>query len=87
MGRIRAGFFGMLTFIPPLGGFIYFLFRPKKFVVTSLPPKTNYPFPIPIGDQAFILFRVPFRFLIKLVFWALGLAFLIIGVLSMLGKI
>ncbi len=87
MGRIRAGFFGLLTFVPPLGGIFYFLFRPKKLVVTSLPPKTSYPFPVPVGDQAFMLFRVPLRFLMKLVFWMMGLTFLIIGVLSMLGEI
>jgi hypothetical protein len=87
MGRIRAGFFGMLTFIPPFAGIIFFLFRPKKLVVTSLAPKTSYPFPVPVGDQPFILFRVPLRFLMKFVLWLMGLAFLIIGVLSMLGEI
>ena len=87
MGRIKAGFFGVLAFVTPLGGIIYFLFRPKKLVVTSLPPKTSYPFPVPVSDQAFMLFRVPFRLLMKLVFWMTGLAFLIIGVLSMMGKI
>jgi len=87
MGRISAGFFGLLTFITPLGGIIYFLFRPKKLVITFLTPKKQYPFPVPVGDQAFMLFRVPFRFLMKLVFWMMGLTFLIIGILSMFGKI
>jgi len=87
MGRISAGFFSLLAFVTPLGGIIYFLFRPKKIVVTFLPPKKQYPFPVPIGDQAFMLFRIPFRFFMKLVFWMTGLTFLIIGVLSMLGKI
>jgi len=87
MGRLGAGLFGLLTFVPLFGGIIFFIFRPKKLVVTFLPPKKQYPFPVPIGDQAFMLFRVPFRFLLKLVFWMMGVAFFIIGILSMFGKV
>lgn len=88
VGRVKAGIFGLLTFFSvPLGGIIYFLLRPKDLVMTFLPPKRQIPFPVPIGDQAFIFFSTPFSFLLKLVFWMTGLTFFMIGVLSMLGKL
>ena len=87
LGFLGALLWGIITYNPPIGGLLFMIFRPKNIVVINLPPAKIGFFPVSMACEAFMFFRVPFRFLVKLVFWAMGVTFLIIGILSMLGKI
>ncbi len=86
-GVIGSAFFGLLSFgIPPLGALAYMIFRPKQLVITALPPRR--PVILPVFDgPVWIFARAPFRFLMKLSLWAMGICFLIIGVMDILGKL
>lgn len=85
--RIRAFLFALPTFFHPLiGGILYFIFRPKEIIVTALPPSKPGVWPVFQGP-VWIFAYAPFRFLIKLALWLMGLTFLIIAVLDIFGKL
>ena len=84
---IKATFFGIITFVYPLiGGILYFIFRPQNLVITTLQPSKQAICPV-FDGPVWIFARVPFHFLIKLAFWLMGLALLIIGILGGMGKL
>ena len=86
--RALSFLYSLLTyFFPLIGGIVYFKYRPGELIITFLPPQKQIPFPISIADQAFMFLPTPFRFLLKLVFWMMGLTFLLISILSMFGLI
>jgi hypothetical protein len=78
---IIAAFFTALACAStsPLGGFAYLWLRPPDVVVTALPPAKAIPFPVMIGGGAFMLNWIPFRILLKMSIWGMGIAFFIIG--------
>ena len=84
-GRIKAVFFGLLTFFQPIvGGILYFIFRPKELVFLFLPP--SHPAVLPVFEgPVWIFAKAPVRFLVKLALWSMGLVFLLIGFLDIFG--
>lgn len=86
-GIIGSSFFGLLNFaIPPLGAPVYMIFRPRQLVITVLPPRRPVLLPVFHGP-IWIFARAPFRFLMKLSLWSMGIAFLIIGVMEIIDKL
>jgi len=86
-GRIKAIFFAVLAYFHAIiGGIIYFIFRPKKLVITSLPPSKLGVWPV-FDGPVMIFARAPFRLLMKFALWGMGLAFLLISILDIFGKV
>ena len=86
-GIVGSALFGLLNFaVLPLGVLVYMIFRPKQLVITVLPPRK--PVILPVFDgPVWIFARAPFRFLMKLSLWGMGIAFLIIGVMEIIDKL
>jgi len=79
-GILKAMMFALVALINPvLGGLIYFLFRPGELVITALPPAPISTWPV-FSGPIWIFTRAPFRFLMKLALWLMGLTFIIIAI-------
>ena len=83
-GVIKAAAFALVALLHPfIGAVLYFLLRPKELVVLMLPPGNMSVWPI-FSGPVWIFMRAPFRFLLKLSLWLMGLAFLVIGIMDVI---
>ncbi len=80
--------YALLTFIfPPAGALAYLCLRPKKISPRAFPRKEKaVVFPMPVGP-VFVPIRTPLGVLLRLIAAAMMVAFFILCVLAVLGRI